>query len=883
MRTFKRILHSLALISIAMFLPGFAYAQTGSSWTIGEGGDSLTSLTVASSGCELVQGPPCAGTTLLAGGLTFSNDPGAGNGPNSQYTLYLPSSESNMSEITDYSISFVDSSQPTPGMALIFIDSRDDSQCTIVNEIHTLPFTVSGSDVCDGKHVDEVLISVGTGDDQTTTITVSVSGTVTDESSQGGGNYIMAGPYKPVSSLDIMSISESHGSVQTRPNANIHSVTDAQVINIISNGSNGHNGTTIIVHPAGTTGGDAQMYYFGLQNANTQIGANITAGCVLGLAGSTTDTANNPGGGELGFLAPEPTQTDWPDYDDSPTDTPCNAAQQTTASCINLNPNFADNASSWYTRTYTGAADATIINGSIVELPAGTSIYQDVTLDPEQTYVVTASIAVMADLPTDVDIGFGDAQATVHVYSQGMGSFDTVSTETLSPGTADTAPDTYRLELYNPHLSAPYITPTVRVNFLCIATSAPPMAPGSCYFAHPDLDTNDDDWQAEGGSVTYVSPSGGNGVSGSYTIPGGAAIYHNVQISAWQDNEANFTLVLKSKAGAGAPLTPPYGRWHVYIRDHDTSELIEDLGTWDLPPLVAMPHVFPFTLESGESVNGDLVIANTSDEISSPGWDQSIYQICLQVEGGTWPGHNNPAPGPIFNADCTLCTEPGGITEISDVGLLGWIVEWLQFGWCFLGFILRCYILTAVNNTLSSIGNFMIGVALFGKWVGLVVTAFGTWVASLVNFLWHNFMAGIITLANSIIAWLLQQPFIQDVIDDGSLALIWINALIDLVVAIFGLFGLGIQMLGAILSMILTAFASLIYALVTPSTIVIPFPDCHNSASFGYDGCLIMDVFNFMITQAPMFGVLIHTVVFALTWMVVQRGWKAAGNMLSSS
>jgi hypothetical protein len=676
--------------------------------------------------------------------------------------------------------------------------------------------------------------------------------------------------FKPISGYDLVHISDSHSVIETRPNANVHAVTDGQITLINANGGGNY---SVRVQPAWSLPGDVNAHlYFNLQNVNGKVGDQISAGCVLGITARST-SSSNADGGQLAFTAPEPVQSDWPDYDDAPENSPCDAARYKTESCIDINPNFADEAKGWNMVGPVGVV------GGAVEMPAGTSIYQDVTLDPEATYLVSLSVAVMGSAqPTDIDVGFGDAQPLLHVNPTQPGVYVDLQTQTLSPGVANFVPNLYRLKITNPHLSAPFITPTIRIKFACIGTSAPVKAPGSCYFEDPDL--RNDEW-TKGDGVTYTPSNGSALSSGEYTIPADSEIYRNVKFSAFSGHDTSFRLLTKTNNGGTLRLVGPYGRWHAFIRDHDTLDTVQDIGTWDTLPGFVTIRVVPFTVTSGTNINADLVIQNTSSAIESPGWDLNIYEACLQVEGGVWPGYSSADTGSLVPENCTLCAKPAMIADISVEQLLSWVISWLDYGWCFLGYIIRCELMKWLNDTWDFLKTVFAVFGLFGVWLGMVVSALAVWAADGARFLFNNLLAGLVPVLNSLIAWLLAQPFIQGAFDMGSLALIFLFQLVDIVIGIFNLFGLAIQLIGAFFTLIGTVWSAFLEGINATPTAVFLFPDCTNPATLFYDGCLVFDVSNFLFAHLPMLGILINVLVFSIGWLIVRKSWSKTQEVLN--
>jgi hypothetical protein len=207
---------------------------------------------------------------------------------------------------------------------------------------------------------------------------------------------------------------------------------------------------------------------------------------------------------------------------------------------------------------------------------------------------------------------------------------------------------------------------------------------------------------------------------------------------------------------------------------------------------------------------------------------------------------------------------------------------WLQFGWCYLGYILKCIIVGIINQIWGGVLSIISGVGLFGIWLGRVIGVVAAWLADGARFSFNNLIASLIPIANAILAWLFAQPFFIDILDGVSLALIWFEAIIQIIIGIFGLFGLAIQFIGALLNLVIVAFTGIVDGLQSTSTITFPFPDCTNPASQFYDACLPIDVTNFVFGEIPALAVLINAAALAIAWKTMRKSWRKAKESLNS-
>lgn len=681
--------------------------------------------------------------------------------------------------------------------------------------------------------------------------------------------------YRPMSSPDVALVEDNNRTVwANKENPNVHSITGGTIYSTTHITFGGSSWTVKIAPPGATTEADV-ITYNGLQSVNGKVGDSISAGCVLGLAVSKPiHDGSQFSVGKITLAGPDNIIDNWPDFPDSPTDEPCDAGNLQTTNCINLNPNFADKAREW------NIEGEGYVSPGGVTLNPDASIYQDVNLDSADPYKVTIGATIVgAEAGTDFHVTVGQADSTVHLNISIPGEFVTIQTQVLSIGQADYAPNKYRLRITNQPAIGNFETKAL-IHFVCIGTETPQVAPGACYFSKEASNMQVDDWEKDE-NVTYNKPFLSI-LAGSYTIPATEAIWHNIDISAWENQDTGFSLHVRSTPGAGTPLIGPYGRWHAFIRDPVNQDVLVDIGTWDTMAVIVTAKRSDFTLTQGEHIVGDLVIQNITDEITSPGWSMNIEQACLMVDGGVWPGYANTDTGSLFNANCIVPSTPNAPPDLEVESLLGWVVAWLQFGWSWLGFILQCIIYGAINTIYAAILAFMAGLALFGVWVGLVISALAAWAGDGLRFFFGNLIAGLIPIANLIIAWLFSLPFIQSLVDAVGLALIWLQALFDVVVGILNLFLLAVQLIGAMLNLIGVGWNAFLAALNGTSSVTFPFPDCTNPSTPFYDACIPLDVANFFFGQVPMAAAVINAIAFSVAWRSMKKTLARAQEALNS-
>lgn len=697
------------------------------------------------------------------------------------------------------------------------------------------------------------------------------------------------GPYKPVSQADILSLDGALNQfVTTAKNANVHNAVPGQVAIVQNDGPNSNR--IVVIGLDGST-----STYTKLKTINAQVGDNVLAGCVLGIAQDNANTS--PQGGQIGFVSTASPAGNWPtEWDDSPINTPCNADLFKTLSCLNLNPNFADNGANWNSTPY----GVSFANGEF-SIGPGATIYQDIPgLDPEEAYYVTLyASAPYVPAETNLEVDIGEANSTLHIAPNQNNQFIKVQTQALTLGNPDFAPDIYQLIIKNPPSPANVTMPPVRVKFACVSTTDPVKAPDACYFDDPKFGA--DSWEKDGGATYTAGDSGFNagsafgGATGYYTIPAEDDIFHAVSISAFSNHAANYTITIDAAAGAGAPIIPPSGRLDVFIRDSDTGELLLDIGTIDLPGLYTTGHfTLPFTLDVSDTYTGDLVIKNISDDITSPGWPVRVYGACLNVEGGIWPGYDNAdITGNLFNQDCQRAIIPDAApstTEITswDIEGLGnwlsrlgqWMISWVQYGWGLIHYLIFCILFGIINGVWSTVLGFVKGFALFGVWLGMVISVIAEWARDGFRFLFGGLIASLIPIANTIIGWLLSLPFIQTILDTLSIAGIWLTGFIDLILAILNLFSMGMQMLGAMFALFGSAWQSLITALQASSTYTFTFPDCSNPADPLWDTCIGLETVNFFVQEIPMITIFGTLAAVAVGWRQIQSAWDEVDEAL---
>lgn len=692
----------------------------------------------------------------------------------------------------------------------------------------------------------------------------TVNGATNPFGQTGGGG---SGPFRPVSRPDTVSVDNTL--ITTAPNANVHAFIGGQLVEVKNEGGVW---TASVQDSAGRV-----AVYSRLQSINGVGGDTVSAGCVLGRAApSTVDTTK----GRIAFNSNLSPNGEWEDWPDSPDNTPCDANKYQSINCLDLDPNFTDPSKNW------NATGPVTFSDGMALLGPGGSIYQDVNLDSGSTYIATLYVASFeTDRSGDLTVTFGDATLNLPFFSHQPGSYERVESSATSPGAADYSPDLYRFKITNvPNMAT---MTTVRMRFACIGTTSPTAAPGDCYFSDPSLRT--DQWSYDSEHVTYTPPSTGftastGASSGVYKIEDSYAIWRAVDISAFVDHATNYTITLRATAPLTGHLTGPYGKLHLFIRDHDTLDTLLDIGNVTIPSLfISGDLTLPFTLTTGTHIAGDLVIENLSDDLfSDSGWDVSINHVCMAVEGGTWPGYETAdTGGDLLTQQCQATTTPAASPEIGTVtdfqtfgnwvsSGLQWLGSWLAYGFDLVRYLIMCILFGIINGIWQTLVNAASGLALLGSWLGLVVSAVAAWVIDGMRFAFNNLQAAIIPLANLIIGWLLSLPFVQSLIDAIGLAGIWLAGLWEAILSALSLFATGIRFFSTLATMITTFYAMLINAINGASSTVIAFPDCSNPADELYDLCIGFDTLNFVFQQIPTFAIFCMLCGMSLAWTQIK-------------
>jgi hypothetical protein len=699
-----------------------------------------------------------------------------------------------------------------------------------------------------------------------------------------------SGPYKPVSGPDVYlndASATDHAIINTRQNANAHIVTNSTIIAVYQVGG----AWGVAVQPDYSSSVTDAMIYAPLQGVNGSVGDIVAAGCVIGQIGDGVNPSAGPPIGQLTFTAAPDVVANWQTYDDSPIDTPCDASKYLTENCLNINPNFADDAKNWNVNGNASYHDSTFW------LAPNSNIYQDVVLDPETPYYITIYASLQDILDTrsaDFVAALGDTQATMHVGLQSTGQFVQIKSQALSLGSPSFSGNNYTFTIHGLVSHGAGLSPNLLIRFACVSTGDVATTPSGCYWADPRLTT--DLWTHDE-SVTYNPPLVLVRPNGEYEIPNASEITYPVDISSFSGSDTGFKLSMAvvPKAFTGAPLLPPYGRVHAYIRDPDTSDVLVDIGTEDLSLAdISLRTTLPFTLTTGQHIVGDLVIANESGDISSDsGWTLVISAPCMTVDGGVWPGYTNTdTNGNLLGQDCTAVNPPQNpeTVTVTDYATLAawfgvmfrWSTGWLSYGLALIHYVLFCIIVGIINNIWGAVLGVMAGLGLFGKWIGLVVTALATWGRDGARFLFNNLVASLIPLFNLLITWLLSLPFIQGLIDTAGLAAFWLDALFQIVLGVFNLFLLAIQFLAALLNLIGVAWAAFLSGMTATPISIFPFPNCSDSGSALYDACLPLDVVNFIAIQLPVLIALIDAAAFAVFWRQGRKVIKATREAFES-
>jgi hypothetical protein len=554
------------------------------------------------------------------------------------------------------------------------------------------------------------------------------------------------------------------------------------------------------------------VQYSNLEVVFASIGDVVEGGCVLGYAGP-------PPPGELDGLGYIKYQhdadlTDWHDYGESLSNTPCNQ----NSNCLNVNPEFNDNNTGWLTR-FAIADSLNSGEDSIIMLPPGGQIYQPgFQVDMGDTYYITLAIGV-AGIQThgSVNVWIGGTEATLPINVTDN-EFITVTTLGLSPAWNGES----ELRIHNSDNN----NSTLKITFACLHLGDAVIAPPACYFEDEDLTT--DSFETEGGATFEDSIFG----IGRYSIPAGGAIRSPVDISAFADADTDFTLRVTAAA--------PDGETDVTasIVDTGTEDEIQAIGNYAYASLLWADISRTFTVPDSTHLVGDLYIENTGDETVL------ISALCLSSDTGVWPGYENPdyANSNLLPITCTACTFPESLIDV---------VAWLNWLGCVLNYLIYCLLYTLVNNIWSTIIAVGTGLGLLGRWLSAAITVVAIWAWSAAGRLLAALIGSLIPIVNAILAWLFAQPFFQTILDAISIVGLWLDAVFDFIALIRNFIILAFNYGIAILLIVINTYTAFYVAISSPATYHI-FPDCSDTGGALYDMCLGFDIMAFIFDQLPM-------------------------------
>ncbi len=626
----------------------------------------------------------------------------------------------------------------------------------------------------------------------------------------------------------------------TTAGARVFAIDDATV-QAVYHDSTGYRVTLLI-------NGATPVQYSNLAIAFADTGDVIEGGCVIGYAGVPP-----PGvveGSSYLVYQHDLDLGDWHDYNESLSNTPCDAES---SDCLNANPEFNDDGSSWLSR-YAIADALNTGEDSAMLLPEGGELYQSgFTLDDSTSYYVTVAVTIVgAPTASQITVGLPQVPMRLNVNTSG-GRYVVLESPAFSPP-ADGANYEFILDNYYPNPT------TLKVTFACLHSNEVEAQLPRCYF--DDAIFEEDSFETEGGA-THETDFGGNGM---YSIPAGGSIRAPVEIAAYIDDDKDFTLAIVGSAPDGASeLTASI------VDSGDDTELAA-IGAYNfLYPLWSTPITRTFTLGDGETLDGDLLIENTGDETVLVG------SVCLAAVDGVWVGHENPelADHNLLEPNCEqVCPFP---TSVIDV------VAWLNWLGCNIDYLIRCLLYGLINDIWNTALAVVSGLGLLGRWLGRSITVVVGWAWQAAGRLLAGIASSIIPIVNAVLAWLYGLPFFRSILDAFSIAGMWLDAIFSLLASIFSLFGSVLILLGAVANMIGNLWNAFFVAVNDASASYSVLINCADTGDPLYLTCLGLETVNFFVSRIFMISVLGTVVAAVIGWRQIQAAFEEfeeAGAML---
>jgi len=629
-----------------------------------------------------------------------------------------------------------------------------------------------------------------------------------------------------VDELDIPGLPDDAYPILTQASARVFAVSDAVVGDVIHD-SNGYFVALII--------GEDIVYYSSLSSVFATAGMEIHAGCVLGY--TSVPPPGSPTGTGYFLYTHDEDLTDWHDWSDSLSNAPCD---QPDSNCINPNPDFNSNGLGWFSRNQPGTV---YLQGSDswIGVTYQGQIYQTgFNVAVEDTYYVTLVVNVGGAAHTGAAVvTIGGTSSTIPINTFGA-EFVSVTSPALSPAVTGVSEFQISNNFAKGH--------DLRITFACLHVGDVKVAPPLCYFADAELIT--DSFETEGGATFEESVLG----AGRYSIPAGGVIRSPVDITAYADEDKDFTLAIQAAAPDGATDVT------ASIVDSDTDDELQAIGNYAYSSILWVNLTKTFTVPSSTSLVGDLYIENTGDETVL------ISSLCMSPVDRVWAGYENPDhAGGLLPTNCEECALPESFVDV---------VAWLNYLACVFRYLIYCLLYQLVNtiwDTLVAVGS---GLGLLGRWMSRNVSILAVWLWAAMGRILASLLGNAIPLLNAILAWLLTLPFVRDVLDSLAIVDIWVDGIFTLINNIFILFGRTIQFIYVLFNTFGIAWTAFFDALSASPEITVVLPDCTDPETPFYDACLVFDVLNYVLAAVPALGLLGAALVVKISWNRIRQASK---------
>jgi hypothetical protein len=584
--------------------------------------------------------------------------------------------------------------------------------------------------------------------------------------------------------------------------------------------------------------GNFTAVYSNMSAIYVSVGDEITAGCVLGLAGEPEwDTKEDylQRYSQIGFwLYRDVSETvEWEDFADPAGYTMCGGSYKL-PHCYNNNPSFSDYGVGWW--FYNSLGMSTLYGQLLPDsaiLGFHDYLWQQIILDNESDYyltlVTTAVDPISVGDSVPISIILGDDQidfALTLTHTQSyiqIGPFDIYE--------PDVAPDIFNLRLENmdPDFG-------IEIDFACLHAPEGTGQPGVCYFVNYDFNQPEPGygWTLAGDAewVNYFP-------TGALRIPIDGSASQSVTLYSYETEDVTYDFTITGRNYHAEPVGI-LSQIDVEFEDYSDSFAFAD-------PVFTRTYSSEITVPAGETWD-DLFVLTGSDE-GDEGVATTVTMVCIEPQSGIWPGFDDYYMPFHILPYCQACLGPNLEEIINAADFESPIQRWLWIiaqafahttAWlgCHIANLWFCYILDFVKKLVRGIYSIGTGLGYLGRWLAVLFSFLGKVLRLLTTNAINGLLQALAAMLSALWNVFANLSPISLLFDALSVAGHLGSLILALLGDLLGLIGYALQGLGSI-SRVLLGFQGSLFAAVNSETAVdLGLPACVDPEEPLYGICI---------------------------------------------